>query len=159
MNATAVKELLRLNSNLKLVTLLAITYTTPSRTEETVYYNNSERNIVYNSKTYEPYDFMITPATYTESSVTDGSLTLSAIDQVWIEKIRNMPTRPYLTMTYLLIYGDKEDKYDVLEEMTYLLNSANWNDTSIQWSMLYDDKMNLIFPCDKGTVDKIPALG
>ena len=126
----------------------------------TLRYANSDSDIEYNGETFQASSFSIDPPDKEGGKIGDATITISAIDQFWIEKIRS--TNKYAHMRFIaVIKYDKSGKVIVepIEDYEFTLKNASWNDVSIQWEMIFDDTMNIIVPCDRATAQKVPALG
>lgn len=126
---------------------------------EDYYYCNSDGSIEYNGNTYHPAVFEVTPPEITSTSVGNATITISAVDQVWIEKIRNTQERVKIEFTGVMMY-DKEGELQVEPVFAnkFVLTNASWNDISITWTMVFDDKWDIQFPCMTCNEITVPAL-
>lgn len=155
------QKLVRSTTNARILNLVEITYKDTNGTLQTKRYTNTEKDITYNNNVFESYNFTVVPSSVNDSSITDGTFTLSVVDRLWTSIARQLSEKPKLHLMIILEYFDSNNVsvYELLDENTYTLSKLSWNDVTLTWTMVYDDKQNVIVPCDIGTVYKIPALG
>ena len=85
---------------------------------------------------------------------------MSDINNGFIEKIRNTQERIKCIFVAGIAYDENGDEViEEIETMTFFLVKAQWNESELSFSMLYDDRMNLNVPLDVANVMKVPALG
>ena len=121
-------------------------------------YINSDTNETFEGKVYEAGYFYIDPAEQTESSIGNARLTISAVDRTWIEKIRTTQKRSTIRFIAAIVYTeDGTKKIEPIEDNAFELTSAQWNDDVITWTMIFDDKMNILIPCDTIGANTFPA--
>jgi hypothetical protein len=124
-----------------------------------LYYTDASENITYDGKVYTAAAFTIQPPDKDGSKIGDATLTISAIDQVWIEKIRETQIPAKLRIIAAIVY--KEGSFagiEPLEENSFTLRAANWNDISISWSMHFDENMAIIVPAEKCNAQICPGI-
>lgn len=124
-------------------------------------YANCDDDIVFNGHTYQSALFSIKPPNRSNSSISDGQLKYSVIDQSMIQKIRNLKKkRAKLRFLACIVYDDENNVsyIEAIDDITFTLTKCNWNETSVSWNMMFDDRMNLQVPCDIATIQKVPAL-
>jgi len=123
-----------------------------------MYFVNSSDNILYNGDIYNAASFSIQPPSVEGAKIGNATLTLSAIDQFWIERIRSTQIPAQLQFIAAIIY----DEYgamgiESLEENSFILRAANWNELSISWEMSFDERMNLVITSIKCTPMTVPG--
>jgi hypothetical protein len=122
-------------------------------------YANSDEDIMYDDEIYQAAYFTIDPPNKDGSKMGDGQLTISAVDQFWIEKIRNTQIAAKITFIASIVYDDGSVQgVEPIEEMNFTLRSVNWNETTISWAMVFDERMAIVVPCDKLTALKCPGV-
>lgn len=160
MTNTAQQKIVRTNTDASFPYFIDIYYKDKQSVLHEEHYVNADEAKVYNGVTYQPMYFSVTPPSMDNTSVTDGKLTMSDIDNGFIEKIRN--TQERIKCVFVAGIDYDEDGSEVIEEietMTFFLVKAQWNESELSFSMLYDDRMNLNVPLDVANVMKVPALG
>lgn len=123
------------------------------------YYANTDRDIEYDGHTYVSCLFSVLPPQKTNTSISNTKLTLSAIDQTWIVKIRNTQKRSKVDFVALIGYYGNEGQYEIepLSDSTFTLTDVSWDDVSITWTMIFDDRMDIRVPCDIGGSQNCPG--
>ncbi len=155
MNYYIKQQILKMNTSAKFVKLLLIEYTDNQGNVTLYRYCDCDNNVTVTENgvtvTYEPYSFKIKNGEKNDTSIGNGSLTLSAVDQLWIGNIRNTRQKIFATVKDAVVYTQNgTEATEVIEEISYRLKNANWNEENIQWTMLFDEKNDIIVPCDKG---------
>lgn len=126
----------------------------------TLRYANSDFDIEYDGQTYKASSFSIDPPDKDGGRIGNASITISAIDQFWIEKIRNTNKYAHIRFIAAIKYDNAGNAVvEPIEDYEFTLKNASWNEISIQWEMVFDDVMNIVVPCDRATAQKVPALG
>jgi hypothetical protein len=119
---------------------------------------NSDEDIIYEGQKYESAYFTIDPPDRDGSKIGDGQLTISAIDQLWIERIRTIQTAAKIKFLATIAYDDGVvSGVEPIEEMEFTLRIANWNENTITWAMVFDENMAIRVPCDRATALKCPG--
>lgn len=113
------------------------------------YFVNSDTDIVYDSHTYRSAFFSVSRGEKTQTSIGNATLTMSALPDDygnnWIERIRNTQKRSILEF----VAGIQVDgSIEPLEILGFTLTSVSWTETTITWSMEFDDSMKILIPCD-----------
>jgi hypothetical protein len=122
-------------------------------------YANSDRDITYNGEVYQAAYFSIDPPDREGSKINNGTLTISAIDQFWIEKIRTTQTAVNIIFIAVIEYNDGVvSGIEPIDEIDFILRNASWNEDAITWEMVFDEGMGVIIPCDRATVLKCPGV-
>jgi hypothetical protein len=123
-----------------------------------LYFANSDKDIDYNGETYKAAYFTIDPPDKDNSKIGDGQVTISAVDQFWIEKIRSTQIAAKIKFLAVIVYDDGIiSGIESIEEMAFTLRAVNWNENTITWNLVFDDTMSIMVPCDKATALKCPG--
>jgi hypothetical protein len=121
-------------------------------------YANSDTDITYGNERYTAAYFTIDPPDRDGSKIGDGQLTISAVDQTWIERIRTAQTAAKITFVAAILYDDGVvSGIEQIDEMDFTLRAVNWNETAITWAMVFDEGMRIMVPCDIATTLKCPG--
>jgi hypothetical protein len=132
---------------------------TPPMFDVSLYFSNSDENIDYNGDTYKAAYFTIDPPDKDGSKIGDATLTISAVDQFWIEKIRTTQIAAKIKFLAVIVYNDGVvSGVEPIEDMDFTLRAVNWNEDTITWSMVFDENMAIRVPCDKATALKCPGV-
>lgn len=146
MTPAAKYQLLRMNSHAKFPYLIEI------RNDDlgVFRYANTDRDIEYQGETFQCGYFLVTPPERSESSIGDAKLTISAVDTEWISRIRTTQKRSTCKFVACIDYYDQNGNpvLEPIEENTFLLTSAQWDDLTITWTMVFDENMGIMIPCD-----------
>jgi hypothetical protein len=122
-------------------------------------YANSNEDITYMGEVYQAAYFTLDPPDKDGSKIGDGQLTISAVDQFWIEKIRTTQIAARIKFLAMIVYEDGIIAgIEQIEEIDFTLRVVNWNEDTITWSMVFDEGMSIIIPCDKATALKCPGV-
>lgn len=125
-------------------------------------YANSSSNIEFEGKTFLAGYFKPTPPERTDSGIKDAKIAISSIDQEWIEKIRKTESTDMYLIRFvasIVRYDDDNKEYvEALDDITYKLTNANWNETTIEWTMKFDEWQDIKVPCQKLAQFVCPAL-
>jgi len=123
-----------------------------------MYFANSSDSISYNGNIYNAASFTVQPPDINGAKIGNATLTISAIDQFWIEKIRETQTSAQLQFMAAIIYDELGNMgIEVLEENNFTLRAASWNEISISWEMSFDERMNYIITSIKCTPMTVPG--
>jgi hypothetical protein len=123
-----------------------------------LFYTNASENITYDGKVYNTAVFSIQPPDRDGSRIGDAALTMSAIDQVWIEKIRSTQTPAKLKFIAVIVYEEGSIAgIEPLVENSFTLRAANWNELSITWAMHFDENMALVITSVKCNAQITPG--
>jgi hypothetical protein len=123
-----------------------------------LYFANSGEDIDYGGQTYKASYFTITPPDKDSGKIGDGQLTMSAVDQFWIEKIRSTQTAAKIKFLAAIVYDDGViSGVESIEEIDFTLRTVNWNEDTITWAMVFDENMSINVPCDRSTALKCPG--
>ncbi len=128
--------------------------------DNTVYrYVNADSDIVYLNNTYSACFFNISPPEHTDKGIKDAQIVFSVLDNFWIEQVRTYDERVKCKFVALIDYDANGQRYcESLDSNTFWLTDASWNDKTIQFTMKFDDKMEIQMPCQKFTQFSAPGL-
>jgi hypothetical protein len=122
-------------------------------------YVNSDQDITYDGEVYQAAYFTIDPPDRDGGKVGDGRITISAVDQFWIEKIRQTQITAAITFIAVIQYDDGAiSGVEPIDEIDFTLRSANWTEDAITWDMAFDENMANIVPCEKCTALIAPGV-
>jgi len=114
-----------------------------------MYFANSSKDIEFNNITYKASTFSIQPPARDGSKIGNATLTISAIDQYWIHRIREIKTPAELRFIAVIVHDGGNESVELLEDNIFTLRAAQWNEISITWEMVFDENMAIIVPADK----------
>lgn len=156
LSAKAKQQIMRMETYAKFPYLIEVTH----EDYGTFRFVNCDKDLVYSGKTYSASFFSINPPDRTNSGITDGTLTISAIDQTWIARIRNTQKRAKVKFIACIVYDEQNqiEGIETIEELDFVLTKCQWNDTAIQWTMVFDEDMDLVIPCDVASPQKTPGI-
>lgn len=159
MTNSAKRKIVRMETYAMFPYLIKITYDNGNGQMITERYVNSDEDKVYLGETYTASYFSIKPPSRDGSSISDGQLTLSTADQEWIVKVRKAQKRMKCTFVACIDYEENgSETIEEIETMTFTLIRASWSENTMTFTMMFDDRMNLLFPLDVANELKIPAL-
>lgn len=121
-------------------------------------YVNASEDKVFEGNTFQAASFKINPPEKTESGIKDAQITISTIDQTWIEKVRTTNERYKIRFVAVIDYENGSEYIEKLEDITFLLTSATWQETTLQFTMKFDEGMGINVPCQKLDQFVCPAL-
>jgi len=123
-----------------------------------MYFANSSESILYNGDIYNAASFSVQPPSVEGAKIGNATLTISAIDQFWIEIIRVTQIPAELRFIAAIVYDESGVMgIEALEENSFTLRAANWNEISISWEMSFDERMNFIITSIKCTPMTVPG--
>jgi hypothetical protein len=153
------QQLARRETQAKFPFLIKVGYSTGGEAWEDLYYANSDSDIDYEGNTYLASVFQIDPPDKDGSKIGDAQITISAIDQLWIHRIRGTQIPARITFMAAIVYDDSgQADIEEIERMRFTLRGAQWNELSIAWTMSFDENMKINVPPDKCTAQKVPGL-
>jgi hypothetical protein len=154
MNYYAQKEIARRTTQAKFPFLIEITH------EEMgpFYYANSDEDILYDNERYLSAVFSINPPDRDGNKIGDAQLTISAVDQQWIQKIRSTQKPAKLHFIATIIYKRNGNLYiEPIDENSFTLRMASWNEIAITWNMTFDENMDIMLPAEDCTALTCPG--
>ena len=144
--------------------LIEITYIynddTPSSPHRDILrYANSDEDITYEGNTFSAGYFTMQLPQKTSSGFSDAKINISAIDYTWIEKIRGTNKRSLIRFIAVIDYDDDGTQtIEAIEDMSFVLTNATTDGTAIQWTMKFDDLMEIQVPYEDCNDRVCPAL-
>ena len=160
MTNLAKRKIVRTETDASFPFLIQLNYIDSNGLPVTERYVNADEQKTFENEVYEPACFSVIPPSSDNTSVSDGKLTFSVIDNNFIQKVRD--TQKRMTCVFVAVINYQDGAQEVIEEietMAFTLIKASWNESEISFTMLYDDRMNLRVPLDVASVLKCPALG
>ena len=131
----------------------------PSAPSNIERYVNALEDKVYENHTFTASSFAVQPPEKNESGVKDATITISTIDQTWIEKVRTSNERYKIRFLAVIDYDDDgTETIEPMDDITFSLTNATWQETTIQFTMKFDDGMEINVPCQKLDQFVCPAL-
>ena len=131
----------------------------PSEPTEIERYVNASEDKEYENHTFTASSFKVQPPERNESGVKDATITISTIDQSWIEKVRTSNERYKIRFLAVIDYDDDgTETIEPLDDIVFTLTNASWQETTIQFTMKFDDGMEINVPCQKLDQFVCPAL-
>ena len=115
-------------------------------------YTDSDEEIFYDGQTWGKYDIDVVRPEVTSTGVSNGSISISSVDQTWIERIRNLNAVPgnerfKARLIGIMEYEEgNETVQECLFDENYMLSDANWDGTTLSWTMIYDDNWAINIP-------------
>ena len=110
------------------------------------YFCNYYKDVSYNGNLYLSRCFTINPPEKTSKEIGNATLNFSIINNNFVEMIRNTSKPSYISFIGMIVYND--DKIEPIEENRFILRNATWNDSSLTWNMVFDERMDILIPCD-----------
>lgn len=152
MNSFLKQQILAMDTNAYFPNLIDITYYDNIGNVTHYYYNDSDSKLVYKGNTYEPMLMSVQGGKKEESGIGDGSLSLSDVDRVWTERIRNTKNRPECTHYECAVYdsGDGMTAVEAVEQTSYKLKEASYDGQIMSFTMVFDENMSIVIPPDTG---------
>jgi hypothetical protein len=139
------RELARSNTQAQVPLLIKITH----EALDDSYYANSDQDILYEGQPYVGSVFSIDPPNKDMATVSNGRITISAIDQQWIQTIRSTQKPATLHFIAAIMYDKAGNQYlEKLEENAFTLRSAGWNEIAISFDMIFDENMTILLPAE-----------
>lgn len=153
------QRLVRMETQASFPFFIKIHYDDGNGNEIVENYVNCDEQKVFDGETYQPAYFIVKPPSRSNSTVTDGQLTLSTVDQSWIVKVRNAQKRMKCEVVGAMIY-DTQGGYTIesIEESSFTMVRASWNEETMSFALMFDDRMNLQVPMDIATTIKVTGM-
>jgi len=121
-------------------------------------YANSSENIVYKGDIYNAAVFSVQPPDFDGPRIGAATLTISAADQVWIEKIRQTQIPAQLRFVAIIDYDDSGNRgIEPLDESVFTLRAAKWDEKSITWDLSFDERQSYVITSIKCTPQTAPG--
>lgn len=149
----AQQEILRMETQAMFPYLIEVTVG-----NEVLRYVNADEDVTFEGSKFTASYFKLSPPERTQTGIKDASITISAIDGEWIARIRQVQTRSTIRFIAVIMYENGTQVVEPIDDITFKLTNASWNDTTIQWTMKFDDLLDVNMPCVKFSEDVCPAL-
>ena len=131
----------------------------PSQPSNKERYVKASEDKTFEGHTFTASSFTVQPPEKNESGVKDATITISVIDQLWIEKIRTTQQRYKIRFVAVIDYDDDgTEEIEALDDITFNLTNATWAESTVQFTMKFDEGMNINVPCQKLDQFVAPAL-
>lgn len=152
----AKQQILRSKTSAKFPFLIEITH----EVYGTYRYINADRDIEFEGNTFTAASFSILPPKKDGADITNATLSISDIDQTWIEKIRSTQKKATIRFIAAFVFNNEGTVIiEALEDMEFKLVNATWGETGvINWTMVYDTILDINIPCDSATFSKVPGV-
>jgi hypothetical protein len=148
------REIARRNTHAKFPVLIKIT----NDDLGDFYYANSDQNIDYDNHTYLASVFSLEPPDKDGDKIGNARITISAVDQEWIQRIRTTQKPAGLHFIAAILYDNNgKMQIEALEENSFTLRAASWNEIAISWEMVFDENMLILLPAEDCTVITCPG--
>lgn len=139
MTERALSEVVKMESRAKFPYLIDIKYN-----GHNYYFVNADTNVTFNGHTYLASWFNLTPSEKNQNGFSDARITISSVDGVWIQRIRESNEKAKVTFTATIQYlDDGSFVVEPIESMEFVLQNAKWNRTTIEWTLKFDELMDL----------------
>lgn len=152
MNSFIKQAIIAMDTNAMFPNLIDITYYDNSGNASHYYYNDTDYELTLNGNKYIPMLMTVKGGEREEDGIGEGSLSLSDVDRTWTEKIRLTKNRPLCTHYECAAYFDTSGniKVDMIEQTDYKLKEANYDGTTMEFKMMFDENMDINVPVDEG---------
>ena len=122
-------------------------------------YVNALEDKEFEGNTFTASSFKVQPPQKTESGIKDATITISTIDQEWIVKVRTSSERYKCRFVAVIDYDDDgTETIEALDDITFTLTNATWQETTMQFTMKFDEGMSINVPCQRLDQFICPAL-
>lgn len=165
LGAKAKQKMLRMETDAMFPYLIKLNYVKDDGTEEISYYVNGDSDVNYidpdtgENVVYRACYFTLTPPEKTNDDIGDAKITISAIDNEWISKIRSTQKQSKIKFIAVIIYDEnREQVIEPIETMNFTLTKAQWTQSTIQWTMKFDDMMDISVPLEVVDSRICPAI-
>jgi len=123
-----------------------------------MYFANSDKSVTYTGNIYIASCFEVQPPAIEGEKIGNATLTISAVDQDWIQKIRGTQIPAQLQFVAAIEYDDEGVlSVEPLEENNFTLRTASWTEISISWEMSFDERQSYILTSVKCTPQVAPG--
>jgi hypothetical protein len=123
-----------------------------------MFYANSSENIFYKGNVYNPASFTMQLPDLEGPEIGAASLSISAVDQYWIQRIRDLKTPAEMQFVAVIVYDDAAiEGIEQLDENSFTLRMAQWDEQSITWELSFDERQAYIITSIKCTPQVAPG--
>jgi len=123
-----------------------------------MFFVNGSDNVSYRGDIYNAASFSIQPPEVEGAKIGNATLTISAVDQYWIQRIRE--TQIPAELRFIAVMVDDENGasgIEALEENSFTLRAAQWDEAVISWEMSFDERQGYIITSVKCTPQVAPG--
>lgn len=163
LSAKAKNEIMKMETYAKFPYLIEITrFYTENEVEKTeiLRYANCDEDVTFENKIFSDGYFEISPPEKNTKEISDAKLTISAIDQSWITKIRQTERRAKIRFIASIQYQENSiESIEPIDDILFELMQAQWNESTIQWTMEFDNLLDVNIPCEELSSLNCPQLG
>ena len=156
MNAKTLQQIFRLTTDGSFPAFLKITH--PLITGGVLRLVNHRDDLVYDGEIYTAASFKFNPPKYSDKQIGNATITISCIDQTVIEIIRKIQTRASATVVAAFYFEGGDLSIDPIEEWSFDLSSVSWDGIYATWTMVFDDHMNDLVPCNTMSAMTCPGV-
>jgi hypothetical protein len=155
MRHDAQRELARMNTQAQFPVLIKI----ESDVFGDLYYTNSDQDILYDGHTYLASVFSLELPDRDGDKIGNARISISAIydNQIWIQRIRTAQKPAKLHFIAAILFGAGNMQFEKLEENSFTLRSASWNETGVSWELVNDENMAILLPAEDCTALTCPG--
>lgn len=116
-------------------------------------------SLTYNGHEFAAAAFTVEPPSQTNTGLSNATLTLSAVDQEWIIKIRetDKKAKAVLIEAVCMYNDDGTIEVEGASSVPFTLAKASWDGVKITWDMEFDDVMGLQVPIDVASKASVPG--
>lgn len=117
--------------------------------DSTKRYVNYNENVTFEGKVFEPAYFEFTPPEKSTSGISDAKLSISCIDQEWIKRVRTTQKKTIIRIVGVVIYDEIEGmQISKMDDITFSVESATWSDSLMEFTLKFDEVMDILMPID-----------
>ena len=141
--------------------LIEITYYKNDNTSQVFRYANSDEDKVFEGNTYSAGYFTMQLPQKTQSGISDAKISISAIDQTWIQRIReaDLKKRSKIRFVATIDYpNNNQETIEAIEDMSFELTNGTTEGNIIQWTMKFDTLSEIKVPHEECNDRVCPAL-
>lgn len=144
--------------------LIEITYRYSDDTESNPHrdilrYANADENKTFQGQTYNAGYFTVQPPQKTQKGFSDARIGISAIDQSWIERVRNTDKRATIRFVATIEYDSNgTEVIEPIEDMSFVLTNATTDGTVLNFTMKFDELLDIKIPYEECNDRVCPAL-
>jgi len=123
-----------------------------------MFFVNASENVTFRDDIYNAASFSIQPPDVDGAKVGNATLTISAVDQYWIQRIRE--TQVPAELRFIAVIVDDENGgagIEALEENNFTLRVATWDESAVSWEMSFDERQGYIITSVKCTPQVAPG--
>lgn len=123
-------------------------------------YANTDEDVTFDENVYSACFFTITPPSIEESSIGNGTISFSSIDQLAINIIRSQSEHLKIRFVGAIVYNNKADieTIEAVEDSEFKLSNVTWDELKVSGTLVFDDWMDIKIPCDVSNSQNCPAL-